>query len=107
VAFADGGARGAANDEEATRQQGDLFLRENSSNGGKAIRTFWLHTKFGQIRCQGEKICALSHYYSISYFGEGERFDSLFVRLWCDRKLSKPLEMSGLDFWLHCGMCNL
>jgi hypothetical protein len=33
--------------EKATRQQGGLFFRENSSNGGKAIRTFWLHTKFG------------------------------------------------------------
>jgi hypothetical protein len=37
----------ADDDEEAARQQGGLFLRENSSNGGKAIRTFWLHTKFG------------------------------------------------------------
>ena len=26
--------------EKATRQQGGFFLRENSSNGGKAIRTF-------------------------------------------------------------------
>jgi len=39
--------------EKATRQQGGLFFRENSSNGGKAIRTFWLHTKFAQNRCQG------------------------------------------------------
>src|ERR1700735_4961230 len=39
--------------EEATRQQGDLFFRENSSNGGKAIRTFWRNTKFGKNRCQG------------------------------------------------------
>jgi hypothetical protein len=28
--------------EEAARQQGGLFVRENSSNGGKAIRTFWV-----------------------------------------------------------------
>jgi tRNA 2-selenouridine synthase SelU len=28
--------------ERAARQQGSSFLRENSSNGGKAIRTFWL-----------------------------------------------------------------
>jgi len=28
------------NGEEATRQQGGLFFWENSSNGGKAIRTF-------------------------------------------------------------------
>jgi hypothetical protein len=40
--------------EKAARQQGGLFFRENSSNGGKAIRTFWLHTKFGQNRCQGQ-----------------------------------------------------
>jgi hypothetical protein len=26
--------------EKATRQQGGFFSRENSSNGGKAIRTF-------------------------------------------------------------------
>src|SRR5882724_1111468 len=39
--------------EEATRQQGGLFFRENSSNGGKAIRTFWRNTKFGKIPCQG------------------------------------------------------
>src|ERR1700733_13301946 len=26
--------------EKATRQQGGFFFRENSSNGGKAIRTF-------------------------------------------------------------------
>jgi hypothetical protein len=32
--------------EEAARQQGSLFIRENSSNGGKAIGTFWSHTKF-------------------------------------------------------------
>ena len=40
--------------EEATRQQGGLFFRENSSNGGKAIRTFWRNTKFGKIPCQGQ-----------------------------------------------------
>jgi hypothetical protein len=39
--------------EEATRQQGGLFFRENSSNGGKAIRTFWRNTKFGKMTCQG------------------------------------------------------
>jgi hypothetical protein len=76
-----GGAEsiGAVNDEEAARQQGGLFLRENSSNGGKAIRTFWLHTKFGQFRCQGEKIFELNHYDSDSCFGVGEQFDSPFI----------------------------
>ena len=44
------------NGEEATRQQGGLFFRENSSNGGKAIRTFWRNTKFGKMRCQGQNL---------------------------------------------------
>ena len=39
--------------EEATRQQGGLFFRENSSNGGKAIRTFWRNTMVGKKACQG------------------------------------------------------
>jgi hypothetical protein len=30
----------SAEHEKATRQQGGFFSRENSSNGGKAIRTF-------------------------------------------------------------------
>ena len=33
---------------------GWLFHRENSSNGGKAIRTFWLHTRCGARLCQGK-----------------------------------------------------
>ncbi len=33
--------------ERAARQQGSSFLRENSSNGGKTIRTFWLHSRGG------------------------------------------------------------
>ena len=55
--------------EEATRQQGGLFFRENSSNGGKAIRTFWRNTKFAKIRCQGLNIFLISHYLGISYRG--------------------------------------
>ena len=55
--------------EEATRQQGGLFFRENSSNGGKAIRTFWRNTKFGKIRCQGQNSLPISHYLGISYRG--------------------------------------
>jgi hypothetical protein len=39
--------------EEAARQQGGLFVRENSSNGGKAIRTFWRNTMVGKMTCQG------------------------------------------------------
>ena len=56
-------------DEEATRQQGGLFFRENSSNGGKAIRTFWRNTKFGQKRCQGLNAIPITHYLGISYGG--------------------------------------
>jgi hypothetical protein len=42
--------------ERAARQQGSSFLRENSSNGGKAIRTFWLHSRCMEGECQGEII---------------------------------------------------
>jgi len=38
--------------KEATRQQGGFFGWENSSNGGKAIRTFWLHTRSASRRSQ-------------------------------------------------------
>jgi len=40
--------------ERAARQQGGSFLRENSSNGGKTIRTFWLHSRGEGRECQGE-----------------------------------------------------
>jgi hypothetical protein len=53
--------------EEATRQRGGLFSRENSSNGGKAIRTFWRNTKFGKNRCQGLNSAPISRYLGISY----------------------------------------
>jgi hypothetical protein len=59
----------AGKSEEATRQQGDLFFRENSSNGGKAIRTFWRNTKFAKIRCQGLNFIAITRYLGISYGG--------------------------------------
>ena len=49
-------------DEEATRQQDGLFIRENSSNGGKAIRTFWRNTMFGKMRCQGQNMNEISLY---------------------------------------------
>ena len=55
--------------EEAARQQGGLFFRENSSNGGKAIRTFWRNTKFGKMRCQGKNPLWLSRYLGVSYRG--------------------------------------
>ena len=42
--------------ERAARQQGSSFLRENSSNGGKTIRTFWLHTRDKEGQCQEEII---------------------------------------------------
>jgi hypothetical protein len=40
--------------ERAARQQGSSLLRENSSNGGKTIRTFWLHSRGERRECQGE-----------------------------------------------------
>jgi hypothetical protein len=43
-----------AKTERAARQQGSSFLRENSSNGGKTIRTFWLHSRGVGRECQGE-----------------------------------------------------
>jgi hypothetical protein len=56
-----GHGRRARTREEAARQQGGLFFRENSSNGGKAIRTFWLHTKFGPNRCQGQNLAIATY----------------------------------------------
>ncbi len=47
-------------DEKAARQQGGLFFRENSSNGGKAIRTFWRNTMFGGRGCQGKILTHLT-----------------------------------------------
>ena len=47
-----GGKRSLPKTERAARQQGSSFLRENSSNGGKAIRTFWLHSRCGGTECQ-------------------------------------------------------
>jgi hypothetical protein len=55
--------------EEAPRQQGGLFFRENSSNGGKAIRTFWRNTKFGKIPCQGQNLSTASPWKAGSYRG--------------------------------------
>jgi hypothetical protein len=52
----DPGLTHPANDEEAARQQGDLFFWENSSNGGKAIGTFWGHTMSAKMQCQGENL---------------------------------------------------
>ena len=44
--------KSALKTERAARQQGSSFLRENSSNGGKTIRTFWLHSRIGGRECQ-------------------------------------------------------
>jgi hypothetical protein len=46
--------------EKTARQQGGLFFRENSSNGGKAIRTFWRNTMVGGMGCQGKIPAELS-----------------------------------------------
>jgi len=40
--------------EKAARQQGGFLFRENSSNGGKTIRTFWRNTMFAQDQCQAK-----------------------------------------------------
>jgi hypothetical protein len=41
--------------EKATRQQGSLFLRENSSNGGlKTVKTFWRNLMSLKLGCQGK-----------------------------------------------------
>jgi hypothetical protein len=53
--------------EEAARQQGGLFVRENSSNGGKAIRTFWRNTMVGKMTCQGLNRETASHTFSKVY----------------------------------------
>jgi hypothetical protein len=67
--------------EKATRQQGGLFFRENSSNGGKAIRTFWRNTKFGKITCQGQNSHLVSHYIGTSYVGYQTGNSPAFIRL--------------------------
>src|SRR5580698_9087088 len=46
---------------------GGHFLRKNSSNGGKAIRTFWLHSRCGGRRCQGKIRPEISRGISITY----------------------------------------
>jgi hypothetical protein len=40
--------------EKATRQQGGLFSRENSSNGGvkKTVKTFWRNLMSRKLGCQ-------------------------------------------------------
>jgi hypothetical protein len=60
--------------ERAARQQGSSFLRENSSNGGKTIRTFWLHSRGMGRECQGEIEEEINVFRSITYkriLGEG------------------------------------
>src|SRR5271166_427946 len=53
--------------ERAARQQGSSSLRENSSNGGKTIRTFWLHSRFGERECQEQIEAEIKRLYSIGY----------------------------------------
>jgi hypothetical protein len=59
--------------ERAARQQGSSSLRENSSNGGKTIRTFWLHSRFGEGECQGEIRAEIRRLLSYSYRQDGPR----------------------------------
>jgi hypothetical protein len=53
--------------ERAARQQGSSSLRENSSNGGKTIRTFWLHSRGGGRECQEQIEDEINLFNSISY----------------------------------------
>jgi hypothetical protein len=61
------GANKPLKTERAARQQGSSFLRENSSNGGKTIRTFWLHSRSGGRECQEENFPEISRLRSTSY----------------------------------------
>jgi hypothetical protein len=70
--------------ERAARQQGSSLLRENSSNGGKAIRTFWLHTRGGGERCQEQFLCEISILLSITYKEECKK------AIWCVFALLSP-----------------
>src|SRR6202041_743876 len=62
----EGHESGREKTERAARQQGSSSLRENSSNGGKTIRTFWLHSRGGGRECQGQIEHEINHFYSIS-----------------------------------------
>jgi hypothetical protein len=53
--------------ERAAQNIRRLFLRENSSNGGKAIRTFWVHSRCGWRRCQGKIRHEISTCISFTY----------------------------------------
>jgi hypothetical protein len=68
-----GGFADRSKTERAARQQGSSFLRENSSNGGKTIRTFWLHSRGAGRECQGEIDKEISDLISIAYFGVVEK----------------------------------
>src|ERR1017187_10409795 len=66
-----------AKTERAARQQGSSFLRENSPNGGKTIRTFWLHSRGVGSACQGEILDEINLFNSIvfkSFSAEGAAF---------------------------------
>jgi hypothetical protein len=65
--FVSEAAKSLQKTERAARQQGSSFLRENSSNGGKTIRTFWLHSRCGRRECQGEIEAEINYLISITY----------------------------------------
>src|SRR5207249_3297754 len=95
--------------EEATRQQGGIFFRENSSNGGKAIRTFWRNTKFGKITCQGQNSATVSLCCGVSYRGYRKVNMALPIRHsfaynWSDH-ISNDYHISRLDPLLHRHQC--
>jgi hypothetical protein len=74
---------------------GGFFLRENSSNGGKAIRTFWLHSRCGWRRCQGKIGLEISGFKSITYQGLFRRKDvSIFY-------FCSPCDFRILSGWVE------
>ena len=87
--------------EKAARQQGSLFFRENSSNGGKAIGTFWSHTKFEQNGCQGQNLISATHCNHDGYCLLTIRLHSYFIRSQTTPSDSKRIGILRLASALH------
>jgi hypothetical protein len=52
LVLSSGLAKRNSGNEKATRQQGGLFSRENSSNGGFTVKTFWRNLMSQKLGCQ-------------------------------------------------------
>ena len=87
--------------ERAARQQGGPSLRENSSNGGKAIRTFWLHSRGGETECQGEFRKEISYYFSIIYTLIPERTTARIFGICLPGELPETSSFQVLS-WVFC-----